>query len=138
MRFPGHFRGRLPSLGKWADASTGPVPRSQGAYSVAGAAGGGVQVGWCGAHMSPNGMAIRRRARAAVSCSAPKVRWQAELDRVPGAWAGRAAWKPTSTSLWSTREQASGSVVGYCGIPFQYKRRAKAYVARVGSWLDSG
>ena len=29
-----------------------------------------MQVGWCGAHMPPNGMAIRRRARAAVSCSA--------------------------------------------------------------------
>ena len=29
-----------------------------------------MQVGWCGAHMSPNGMAIHRRARAAVSCSA--------------------------------------------------------------------
>ena len=27
-----------------------------------------MQVGWRGAHVSPNGMAIRRRARAAVSC----------------------------------------------------------------------
>ena len=29
-----------------------------------------MQVGWCGARMPPNGMAIRRQARAAVSCSA--------------------------------------------------------------------
>ena len=50
-----------------------------------------MQVGWCGAHMSPNGMAIRRRARAAVSCFVcPRSGGRLSSTRVRGVgWQGR-------------------------------------------------